>query len=79
MPDGEYLDWVRKILMEKFGFELDEIKESSFFEDDLNMGEMELIELLEELDDELKVDLVSEKDNIDTVQDVIELLEEQIG
>ena len=52
--------------------------EGSFFEDDLNVGEMELLEILSELEEMFQVELVSEQENIVTVQDLIDLLSEKI-
>ena len=74
---NEYLGWIKKYLSDKFGVELEDIHESSYFEDDLNVGEMDLVELLADLEEELKIDLTEERDNVETVQDLLDLIEEQ--
>jgi acyl carrier protein len=75
---AEYFKEIKKIIEEKTGLEPSEITADSFFEDDLNLGEMELIEILNELEEKYHTDLMEEKDNIDTVQDLIDLLSEQV-
>jgi acyl carrier protein len=75
---SDYFKEVRKILEEKTGLEPDEITLDSFFEDDLNLGEMELIEILNELEEKFHTDLLEEKDNLETVQDLVDILSEKI-
>ncbi|OGC68706.1 hypothetical protein A2415_02010 [candidate division WWE3 bacterium RIFOXYC1_FULL_39_7] len=67
-----------KIIAERTGHEHEELNESSYFEDDLNIGEMELMEILTEIEEKLQVDVISEKDNIETVGDLIDLVDEQL-
>jgi acyl carrier protein len=74
----DYLTKIKKILSEKTGLEPTEITEESCFEDDLNIGEMELIEVLAELEETFHVDLVEDAENFVTVQDVVDALEEHI-
>ena len=75
----EYLNKVIQIIIEKTGLDADEVSEESFFEDDLNMGQMELVDLLTELEEIYQTDeLVLEKDNIQTVQDIVDLLVEKV-
>lgn len=75
---SDYLNKIKKVIEEKAGVSPSEIHENSFFEDDLNVGEMELLEILSELEEIYKVDLVSEQDDVSTVQDIIDLISEQI-
>jgi acyl carrier protein len=75
---SDYFKEVRKILEEKTGLEPDEITLDAFFEDDLNLGEMELIEILNELEEKFHTDLLEEKDNLETVQDLVDILSEKI-
>jgi len=75
---SDYLKEIKKIIEEKTGIETSEITPDLFFEDDLNLGDMELLEILNELEDKYKADLVDEKDNIETVQDLADLLSEKI-
>jgi acyl carrier protein len=74
----EYFKKIKKVISEKTGLEMDEIHETSYFEDDLNIGEIELVEILSELEDEYNVELVAEKEEIETVQDLIDLLIEHL-
>ncbi|HAI62789.1 MAG: acyl carrier protein [candidate division WWE3 bacterium GW2011_GWF2_41_45] len=75
---SEYFAKTKKVIEEKTGVSPGDIHEGSFFEDDLNIGEMELLEILSELEEMYRVDLVSEQENIATVQDIIDLLSEKI-
>lgn len=75
----EYLKKVRKLISEQTGMELDEINEDSYFEEDLNMGQMELVELLTELEEIYQVEgLLEEKEELETVQDIIDILVEKV-
>lgn len=74
----DYYPKVKKVIAEKTGHEPTEIKPESCFEEDLNIGEMELIDILEELEETFHVDLIEDVDNFATVQDVIDALEEHI-
>lgn len=73
-----YLNKVKQLISEKTGVEFEEIEETSYFEEDLNVSEIELMEILTDLEDELHVELVGEKGNIETVQDLTDMLTEQI-
>jgi acyl carrier protein len=75
---SEYLKKVKKIISEKSGLEIEEIHETSYFEDDLNIGEIELVEILTELEDVYDIELVANKEEIETVQDLIDLLIEHL-
>jgi acyl carrier protein len=76
--NDDYIKKIKKVIAEKSGQDISEIHEGSFFEDDLNIGEMELMEILTELEDQLHIELLDEKDNIETVQDLIDLVTEQV-
>ena len=73
-----YLNKVKKIIEDKTGLDPSEISLESYFEEDLNISEMELLEILEEIEELFNLDLTSEKENIETVGDLIELLEEHL-
>ena len=75
----EYLKKIKQLVSEKTGMELDEITEDSYFEDDLNMGQMDLVDLLTDLEEFYQVEgLLSEKDELETVQDLVDLLIEKV-
>jgi len=73
-----YLNKVKKIIEDKTGLDPSEISLESYFEEDLNISAMELLEILEEIEELFNLDLTSEKENIETVGDLIELLEEHL-
>ena len=75
---SEYLSKFKKIISEHTGMDKEEILDNSYFEDDLNIGEMELIEMLAELEEIYQVELAESVDNFETVQDVIDSIMEQI-
>ena len=75
---SDYYKDIKKIIEEKTGLEPSEITLDSYFEDDLNLGEMELIEILSELEEKFNTDLMEQRENIETVQDLVDLLSEQV-
>jgi len=75
---SNYLQTLKSLISEKTGMESDEITKESFFEEDLNIGEMELIEILEELEEIYHIDLIGEKDNIDSVESLVDILSEKL-
>lgn len=75
---AEYTQKVFKLIAEKTGLELDEINADSYIEEDLNIGEFELIEVLEELEDKYEVDLLDMKDDFETVGDILDQLAEKL-
>ena len=75
---ADYLGKIKKVITEKTGLESSEINSESFIEDDLNIGDMELLEILEELEEIYHVEMIEKSDNFETVQDMIDLLEEKI-
>ena len=75
---ADYFGKIKKVIAEKTGLEQAEISQDSFIADDLNIGEMELLEILEELEDNFHVNLIEESGSFETVQDIIDLLEEHI-
>lgn len=69
---------IKQIVTEKTGVEPEEIEEGSYFEGDLNIGEFEMVEILSELEELFNVELIAIKDEVDTVQSLIDLINEQI-
>lgn len=76
--NNEYFVKIKKVIEQKTGLSGSEIHETSYFEDDLNIGEMELLEILSELEEIYQTELVSEQENIETVQDLVDLISEKI-
>lgn len=75
---SNYLNKIKHIISDKTGLELAEITEESYFEDDLNLSHMELLEIFEEIEDQLHVDLSEEKDGLESVGDLADLLSEKL-
>ena len=75
---SDYLGKIKKVITEKAGLESSEISSESYIGDDLNIGDMELLEILEELEETFHVELIERSDSFETVQDIIDLLEEKI-
>ncbi len=75
---NEYLEQIKNLIVERTGMDPDEITEESYFGDDLNLGEMDLVEILGELEEIYHIDLVEEKGNIETVQDLVDILVEKV-
>ncbi len=69
---------VKQLIAQKAGMEPAEVQDDMFFGDDLNLGDMELAEILEELEDNLKIDLLDEQENLSSVKDLLDLLEERL-
>ena len=60
------------------GMEVTEITPEMFLEDDLNIGEMEVSELVQELEEEYKIDLAEELKSVETVIDLVAAVQEKI-
>jgi len=69
---------VKDLIAKKAGVDIKEVYDDMFFGDDLNLGELELTEILEELEDQLKVEILKDLENIESVKDLLELLEEKL-
>ncbi len=74
----ENIKKIKKLIADKAGLEISDIDVTDYFEDDLNIGEMELLEILEELEEAFHVELMESKDEIETVEDLIDLIAEQV-
>lgn len=78
MKSSPLRDKIKQVIALKAGIDGKEITEEMFFGDDLNLGDLDLAEILEELEDSLKVDLVENQEEIESVKDLFELLEEKL-
>jgi len=74
----EYFEAVKNTISKKVGIESSEIELDSYFEDDLNIGEMELLEILEDLEEKYQIDLTEEKYQIEVVSDLVDLISEKL-
>ncbi|PIS22724.1 hypothetical protein COT50_00505 [candidate division WWE3 bacterium CG08_land_8_20_14_0_20_41_10] len=78
MKNSSQKEKVKQIIAHKAGLEPGEILDDLFFGDDLNLGELELTEILEELEELFKIDLLAEQGEIESVKDLYDALEEKI-
>ncbi len=75
----EYLKKVIEIIINKTGMEAEEISETSYFEDDLNLGEIDLIEIIGALEEEYKIEFEEdEKEKLKSVMDLVEVVVEKV-
>lgn len=75
---SEYLKSVKNIIAKISGVEPSEITLDAFFGEDLNVGDMELVEILQEIEEKFQIDIVDAIDDIESVGDVIEIIVEQV-
>jgi len=68
----------KEVISKQAGLEVEEITDASFFEDDLNIGEMELIEILGEIEEKFQIDLSEERESFETFGDLIGALNEKL-
>ncbi len=73
-----YTKKVKEMLSEKAGMDLEEILDESFLEDDLNLGEMEIHEVTEELEEKYQIDLSEEFKTFETVEDIFNAVLEKV-
>ncbi|MFA5776390.1 MAG: hypothetical protein WC988_02455 [Patescibacteria group bacterium] len=78
MKNSSHKEKVKQIIAHKAGLETKEILDDMFFGDDLNLGELELTEILEELEDLFKIDLLEQQSEIESVKDLFDALEEKL-
>ena len=78
MKNSNYKEKVKQIIAHKAGIEPKEILDDMFFGDDLNLGDLELTEILEELEDLFKIDLLEQQGEIEGVKDLFDALEEKL-
>jgi acyl carrier protein len=73
-----YLEKIRQIVFEHSGIEQEEIKPASHFAEDLNIGELEFLDIVREIEEEYKIDLEEYIEDIETVEDLINSLTEEL-
>lgn len=68
-----------ELIAEKSTVEAEDISPESYLEEDLNIGEMELMELWPDIEEAFDIELDEEaKESVETVQDIIDLVEEEL-
>ena len=75
---SNYLSKVKTLISERYGVAPEEINGESFIEEDLNIGEIDLMELLTELEEIYKIEFPEDKENIKTINDIIDVILESV-
>ncbi len=73
-----YLQKIQKAIAKQLGVSPSEILPADYFDEDLNMGEIELVQLLEELESNFGVELVQWAPKIKTVNDLVNIVREEL-
>lgn len=73
-----YKKIIINLISEKAGVEPEEITDESFFEDDLNLSELEITELLAEVEEKFEIDLSDSGDGFETVEELIGAVAENL-
>ena len=68
----------KELISKHTGVEIEDISDGAFFEDDLNIGEMELVEIYNEIEEKFQVDLTEERKGFETFGDLIGALNEKL-
>ena len=76
---NEYIQRIIAIIIEKTGIDPEDITESSYFEEDLNVDELELMDIIAVIEEEYDVAFEpEEKEGITSVMDIVEFVVEKI-
>lgn len=78
MKQANINEIVKKLIAKKAGVDPSEVTETMYLGDDLNLGDMEITEILEELEEIFKVDLINHEQEIESVEDIINILSDNI-
>jgi acyl carrier protein len=76
---NEYIKRIIAIIIEKTGIDPEDITESSYFEEDLNIDELELMDIIAIIEEEYDIIFEpEEKERITSVMDIVEFVVEKI-
>ena len=75
---NDYFEKIKSLIAHKGGTDPEEVTPESYFDADLNIGEMELEEIITDLEDIYHIDLSEDKDSIETVQNLCDALAEKL-
>ena len=78
MKNQSYREKVKQMIGHRAGVEVKDVSDEMYFGEDLNLGDLELTEILEELEDIYKTDLLEHQDELESVKDLMDLLEEKL-
>lgn len=80
MTKNEVFSQIRKIIIEKFNLEEEEIKLSSSFVEDLGADSLDLVDLVMALEDEFGIKIEEEdSENLKCIEDVVNFIYEKLG
>ena len=65
-----YLQQIKQIISHKTGTDVQEIGEDTYLEEDLNIGEIELLEIITDIEDALDIEVTADTEDIKTVGDL---------
>ena len=75
----KYLRRIIAIIVEKTGVDPEDVNESSYFEDDLNISPIELAEIIAIIEEEYKIEFGDiDKDKLSSVIDLVEVVVEKL-
>jgi acyl carrier protein len=75
----KYANRINAVIVEKSGVDPDEITVESYFEDDLNISELELYEIMDALEEEYQIEIdEDEREKIVTVKNLVHLVTEKL-
>ncbi|KKU30441.1 MAG: Acyl carrier protein [candidate division WWE3 bacterium GW2011_GWA1_46_21] len=75
---SKYENQIKKIISLRAGVDVHEVTPATYFQDDLNIGEIELLEIISDIEEELKVEIKATGDEIQTVEDIINIVTDQL-
>ena len=73
-----YLQEIQKIIKKHTGHEPEELEPPMHFQEDLNIGELELLDILREVEEKYTLDLSEYEEDIETIEDLITVLTEEL-
>ena len=73
----QYIEKTKNLISQKAGVDPKEIKMENYLEDDLNLGELEIAELLGEIEESFEIELDGEE-TFETVEDLIGAISEKL-
>lgn len=72
----ELREKIYEIIAHKGGVEPEDINRDTFFEDDLNLGEMDLLDIITEIEEIFEIEVDTGDEQVDNVGDLIDIIAE---
>jgi acyl carrier protein len=73
-----YLEKIQKIIHKKTGHEIEELIPTAHFQEDLNIGEIEFLDIIRDVEEEYELDLSEYTEDIETLEDLVNALTEEL-